>query len=84
MPTAWTNKDKQRVQRALSKISNKHGGWAALARSLGLKSRAVPQNWHARGRVPVTHVTAVIALAGETIKKLRPGDLSPDARHLES
>lgn len=82
-PKNWTDQDKKRVQGILTQIAAHDGlGWQGIATALGLKSRATPQAWHKRGRVPPECAQALIKLAPPQLT-LKPSDISPAARALE-
>lgn len=82
----WSRRDKKRAQEVLKQLSDHHGGWQALADALGMQaesSRATVQAWHRRGRVPVTQLQQVLALAAAADITCTAAELSPQARHLE-
>lgn len=66
--------DKRDQTKAMKKAIQQAGGGAALARSLGLRSRQAVYMWD---RVPAAHVLKVEVASGVPRHKLRP-DLYPD------
>ena len=65
--------------RLLAKLVRAYGGFAPLARAIGVTPWAV-QKWHRRGIVPAERVLTLVALSGGTI---RPHQLRPDLYPVE-
>lgn len=83
----WSEADRKRTQGALKIIAAHNGGWSGIAEKLSKPTqemaRQTPHSWYERGRVPLEHVRAVIALAPKELTNLKPSHLCPEARHLE-
>ena len=82
----WSRRDKRRAQEVLSLLNKHYGGWQKLADELGMtarSSRSTTQAWYRRGRVSLPYLQPTIELARRAGIACTPGELSPQAKHLE-
>jgi len=67
------------MENTIDRVIDAYGGLAGLARALGHRNSSTVQGWRNRGRVPITKIRDVIALAKAKGLEFTPGDFVPES-----